>query len=73
MCDCENEEEPCAICRREIHEAWHEQGFWWIRTEECTPNCQQYANGEMLAWQQELELTARERAINKQQNRGGPF
>lgn len=30
---------PCAECRREIHESWHKQGLWWIRLEECHPEC----------------------------------
>lgn len=32
-------EEPCAACRREIHEGWHKAGLWWIRQEECHPGC----------------------------------
>jgi hypothetical protein len=30
-------EGPCAACRRAIHESWHQNGLWWIRSEECHP------------------------------------
>lgn len=39
---CKNDEEPCAKCRRQIHESWHAIGCWWIRPEECHPGCPGY-------------------------------
>lgn len=32
-------EGPCAACCRAIHESWHALGWWWIRPNECHPNC----------------------------------
>ena len=39
---CKDDEEPCAKCRRQIHESWHAIGCWWIRPEECHPGCPGY-------------------------------
>jgi hypothetical protein len=36
---CDPRVEPCPACRRKIHESWHEQGMYWIRANECHPEC----------------------------------
>jgi hypothetical protein len=36
---CAESNRPCADCRRKIHESYHAVGLWWIRQEECHPDC----------------------------------
>ena len=36
---CRDDEQPCAACRKAIHQSWHQQGLWWIRQEECDESC----------------------------------
>ena len=37
--ECRQTPEPCPRHRREIHEAWHLEGWFWIRPEECHSQC----------------------------------
>lgn len=40
FCDtCQPGKEPCAKCRKAIHQAWHKAGWWWVRQEECDETC----------------------------------
>ncbi|HEX7313318.1 MAG TPA: hypothetical protein VF297_05330 [Pyrinomonadaceae bacterium] len=48
LCD-ETRVEPCAKCRRTIHESWHASGLWWIRREECHAECPGRATHPMPA------------------------
>jgi hypothetical protein len=36
---CADREDACPSCARKIHESWHKAGLWWIRMEECHPDC----------------------------------
>lgn len=72
-CECEDDEEPCGNCRREIHEGWHARGWWWIRPEECTPSCPLFGDRSEDHWLAAMQPTARDRATAKQRARGGPY
>lgn len=46
-------EEPCAECRRHIHESWHLVGWGFVRWEECHADCP----GRIKEQQQKQEAT----------------
>jgi len=62
---CKKETRPCKTCRREIHEAWHAMGYFWVNAEECSPLCHGWPNDEMKLW-------LRQRETQPAANRGPP-
>jgi hypothetical protein len=70
---CKNDEEPCAKCRRQIHESWHAIGCWWIRPEECHPGCPGYKPTVNLGPQRMPATEPRLLAQEKQRAMGGPW
>lgn len=70
---CKNDEEPCAKCRRQIHESWHAIGCWWIRPEECHPGCPGYKPTVDLGPQRMPATEPRLLAQEKQRAMGGPW
>lgn len=61
-CDCEHATEPCARCKKEIHQSWHVAGLWWIRVEECDSICPGWND---TVERMNRELTPREMAQAK--------
>lgn len=60
---CRDADEPCADCRRAIHESWHEAGMWWIRAEECHMGCPGNPMNPTL-WECECGATPEPEAID---------
>lgn len=67
---CRDCDEPCAKCRKEIHQGWHRNGMWWIRIEECDESCPGWAD-TLRRRVEAANPTPRERAQLKQLKREG--
>ena len=62
---CADWDQPCDSCASDIHQSWHAQGFWWIRTEMCDSSCPNIAD-TLRRRLQVIEVTARDKARDRQ-------